>query len=71
MQELQKLLLAFKFSKLQTIIEQVADEKGYTQKDFEAMGQEHNRTTYKSYKKHLQNKNPLRGLCLTGHCLGL
>ena len=31
-------------------------EKGYTEQDFDNMKQDHNRTSYKSYRKHLQNK---------------
>jgi hypothetical protein len=57
MQELRDLLLAFKFRKFQATIEQVVTEKGYTEKDFEAMGQAHNRTPYKSYQKHNQIEN--------------
>lgn len=56
MQELRQLLLAFKFRKLQDTIEQVVDEKGYTSDDFDAMQHQHNRTPYKSFRKHLQNK---------------
>lgn len=54
MQELRQLLLAFKFRKLQDTIEQVVDEKGYTSDDFDAMQQQHNRTPYKSFRKHIQ-----------------
>lgn len=57
LEELRQLLLEFKFRKLQENIEQVADEKGYTEEKFEAMQQEHNRTTYKAYRKNLQSKN--------------
>jgi hypothetical protein len=56
MQELRQLLLEFKFRKLQENIEQIIDEKGYTDQDFDNMKQEHSRTSYKSYRKHLQNK---------------
>ncbi len=56
MQELRQLLLEFKFRKLQENIEQITEEKGYTEQDFDKMRQEHNRTSYKSYHKHLQNK---------------
>ncbi len=56
MQELRQLLLEFKFRKLQENIEQITEEKGYTEQDFDNMKKEHNRTSYKSYRKHLQNK---------------
>jgi hypothetical protein len=56
MQELRQLLLEFKFRKLQENIEQITEGKGYTEQDFDNMKQEHNRTSYKSYRKHLQNK---------------
>ncbi len=56
MQELRQLLLEFKFRKLQENIEQISEEKGYTEQDFDKMQQEHNRTPYKSYRKHLQNR---------------
>lgn len=46
MQELRELLLAFKFRKLQGNIEQLVDEKGYTEKDFESMEKQHGRTPY-------------------------
>ncbi len=46
-QELRQLLLEFKFRKLQNNIEQLVEEKGYSEKTFEAMQQEHNRTPYK------------------------
>ncbi len=57
LQELRQLLLEFKFRKLQENIEQVVEEKGYSEKTFEAMQQEHNRTPYRTYRKHLQSKN--------------
>jgi hypothetical protein len=56
MKELRQLLLDFKFRKLQETIEETTVEKGYTESDFDKMQQEHNRTSYKSYRKHLQNK---------------
>ncbi|MFN3851698.1 MAG: hypothetical protein ACK4NY_19835 [Spirosomataceae bacterium] len=55
MQELRQLLLEFKFRKLQNMIEEVSDEKGYLQKDFDNMANEHNRTPYKSYNKRIKN----------------
>lgn len=55
MQELRRLLLDFKFRKLQNMIEEVSDEKNYTKEKLKKMGSEHNRTSYKSYRKHLES----------------
>lgn len=57
MKELREVLLEFKFRKLQEKVEQLSDEKGYTDNDFMAMGNEHNRTPYKNFHKHLKSKS--------------
>jgi hypothetical protein len=56
LKELRQLLLEFKFKKFQENIEQISEQKGYTETDFDAMNKEHQRTPYKSYQKHLQTK---------------
>lgn len=53
MQELRQILLNFKFKKMQNLVEEVVQEKGYTEQDFEQMKNEHHRTPYKNYRKNL------------------
>ena len=49
--ELKKILLDFKFRKLQQVIERDIEAKGYTSKDFVKMEKGHQRTPYQGNRK--------------------
>jgi hypothetical protein len=51
LRELKDVLLAFKFRKLEQVIEKDVQEKGYKVSDFDKMQNEHNRTPYRSNQK--------------------
>jgi hypothetical protein len=55
--ELKQILLDFKFRKLQQVINQDVEKKGYSEHDFEQMSQEHNRTPYQTNHKKLSQNN--------------
>ncbi len=55
MKDLHQWLLEFRYRRLQNTLNQLADEKGWTEKTFEEWGKAYLRTPYKSQQQHLKN----------------
>jgi len=58
LKDLKKMLLEFKFKRVTSLVNQVWDEKGWTEKDMERILHTHERTPYESQNKHLKNQSP-------------
>lgn len=58
LEDLKRLLLAFKFKRVTALADKVWEEKGWTNEDMEKLLHTHLRTPYKSQEKHIKNKKP-------------
>jgi len=58
LQELKRMLLAFKFKRVTEMADKIWDEKGWTNEDMEKLLHTHLRTPYKSQEEHLNRKKP-------------
>ena len=58
MEELRRLLIAFRFKLLDEHVEGVVHGKGLTKKEVDAVSKEHRRTPYRSKKQALKQQNP-------------
>lgn len=58
LEELRKLLIAFRFKLLDEHVETIAAKKGLTKKEIDKASTEHRRSTYRSKKQAAQQQNP-------------
>ncbi|MEZ4952801.1 MAG: hypothetical protein R2825_04405 [Saprospiraceae bacterium] len=56
LEELKRILLAFKFKRVTQLADKIWEEKGWTNEDVERMLHTHMRTPYDSQDKTLKNK---------------
>ena len=58
LEELRRILIAFRFKLLDEHVEGVANAKGLTKKEIDKESKEHHRTPYRSKKLALKQQNP-------------